>query len=131
MVSEPGVLGDELPTVLDGRGVDDPVGWVAGECWRQPDGARGNGRGEGRRANGPREKAQPGTDGPTDTDPAVPGEPRQLIPGDRGHGQLVGTLKGLGGRNAQTLGFGRTTNAERGCRRAGCSIELPFGAGSE
>ena len=27
MVSEPGVLGDELPTVLDGRGVDDPVGW--------------------------------------------------------------------------------------------------------
>ena len=25
----------------------------------------------------------------------------------------------------------RTTNAERGCRRAGYSIELPFGAGSE
>ena len=30
-------------------------------------------------------------------DPAVPGEPRQLIPGDRGHGQLVDTLKSLGG----------------------------------
>ena len=106
MASEASILRDELPAVLDSRGVDESVGRVAGEPPLQPNGGRGDRRGQRHGAHGPRESLEPPAHGKSDADPSVLGEPGQLVPADRRNGQFGGRFERGNRRGAEPLGFG-------------------------
>src|SRR5215204_917306 len=63
MISEPTVLRDERPAILDCRGVDEPVGRVARKRGRQPDSGGGDRRTDRDRSRLCGELLQPGGDG--------------------------------------------------------------------
>ena len=79
---------------------------VAGEPPLQPNGGRGDRRGQRHGAHGPRESLEPPGHGKSDADPSVLGEPGQLVPADRRNGQFGGRFERGNRRGAEPLGFG-------------------------
>ncbi len=105
--SQPQVLGDERPAVFDGGGVDEPVGRVARERSGQGDRGGGDRRRRPDRAHPFGEPFQPRPDRDGHDDALVVGQPAELEPRDRRHGQLVGADEHPGRTAAQPTRFGR------------------------
>lgn len=95
MTSQPPVLGDQAPAVFDSSGVDQPVGWIAGERRGQPHRGSGDGWSDADRANMLGEPLKPGQHGNRELDALVFGKPSQFEPRNRGDGELVGMFDGL------------------------------------
>ena len=104
--SERGVLGDQLPAVLDGGRVDQPVRRIGRKGGWQRDSGLCDRRGDARGSHLAGEPLEPRPDRDRDEDSLVPGQPGQLEPRDRRHRELIGVVQRLGRRTADPLRFG-------------------------
>lgn len=105
VVADGPILGHKAEAVLDGGGVDQPIGGIARKGRRQPGGRVRDCRGDAERAQLCSQAVKPRPDRNGDGDALMLCQPRQLVPRDRCQGKFVRGFQRLLCRSADGICF--------------------------
>ena len=100
MISDRSILGHQIQSMLNCRRVDQSIGGVARKRGGKSNRRVRDCRGHANRSKLRGEALQPGSDRNGDSDPLIPRKPRQLVPGNRRHDELVRFFEGPSRRGA-------------------------------